>query len=723
MKRFYWFGLSAFLLVVMLLRVVGLSAAGMLSFWASQFGPHLYLISTGVDELPANLPPTVVLHAQLHTEMGNQYLTHYLASGGEADGQTIAASGLAVRLLDADTSGKVYYFAEATAANASALAARFGQVIYTNAQVLLIAAPAANEQGLLETLLAEGVALAALTADPLHLQRADELLASQMELAEATGANPAIADLLPLLTEADLTALLRELSGEVTVHVDGVAVDLNTRYTLSSQIQDAEHYLFRYYSNLGLTPSYFEWTWGSYRGRNVMAEIRGVTHPERIWIVGGHFDTISNASYTSAPGADDNGTGTAATMLIAKILHNYRFADTIRFVHFSGEEQGQWGSKRYASYLNQIDAQVLGFLNLDMIGYDGNHDRKVEVHTGMGPRSNALGAAFINNNDEYGQGLVIEQKRTSASRFSDHSPFWDNNFPAFLAIEDFFDNVVTGDRDRNPQYHRTGDQLNLVDVSYVARTGRLALATVAELAVLHLSEPGNTPTATPTVTRTPTPTATATPPPVGCTDILVNGNFEVASGWQFGSTPFTARIVSSAAHSGAYSVRLGIPPGDASRLAHSSAFQRVTLPTNAQQILLHFWQRPGGGSDGVDYRESLLLNSGFGFLAKLERSLGSAPTEQWNERLYDLTTYRGRTVVVYFNVYNNGRNNQMWNYVDDVALLVCNGVERQAAPTPAESDMPEATPTLVPTAPATPTLLPTAPADGSTTIHLPVVMR
>ncbi|MEZ4728360.1 MAG: M28 family peptidase [Caldilineaceae bacterium] len=113
----------------------------------------------------------------------------------------------------------------------------------------------------------------------------------------------------------------------------------------------------------------------------------GAEHPERIWLIGGHFDSISDNPMSLAPGADDNGGGTAATMLIAKIFRDYEFADTVRFVHFSGEEQGHWGSIVYAREQKLKGAQIMGYIDLDMIGWDGDGDRVVELHTGTGPRA------------------------------------------------------------------------------------------------------------------------------------------------------------------------------------------------------------------------------------------------------------------------------------------------------------------------------------------------
>ena len=128
-------------------------------------------------------------------------------------------------------------------------------------------------------------------------------------------------------------------------------VTLATRYTFAAGIQDAERYLYQRYVQLGLPVAYANWSYGGYSGRNIVAEIRGTSHPERIWLVGGHFDATSEIPYTRAPGADDNASGIAATLVIADILRSHRFSDTIRFVHFSAEEQGHWGSQAYARSL------------------------------------------------------------------------------------------------------------------------------------------------------------------------------------------------------------------------------------------------------------------------------------------------------------------------------------------------------------------------------------
>ena len=632
------------------------------------FGPELRLLTLAPETL-TKLPAGLRLHARLGD--GDRFI----ASVDAPALAWLTAQDIPSPLLDRPTGQEAYYLVDAQAPGALEASLALGTVLHQDEQLLLVRVERSQERALVEVLPSQGIPVSLLTPHTLALEE------SGLAVQEAGGTpaqepDPFVASLLPQLTQADLEALIRQISGETPVELDGSQVTLNTRYTFSTRVRDAERFVYQYYANRGMAVSYFNWTYGNYSGRNVIAELPGTQHPERIWVIGGHLDDISDVPYSLAPGADDNATGTAATLLIAEILRAHQPADTIRFVHFTGEEQGQWGSKRYAAALKAAGEQIQGYIDLDMIGWDGDGDRVVELHTGTGSGSNALGTAFIDANQRYGQGLSLERKSSTASRFSDHSPFWDNGYPAFLAIENFFDDAIP--RDRNPWYHTSGDRLERVDLDYVARYARTALATLAELA--GVQQGSGTPVPTFTATATPSATVTPTPVPTECVELLANGNFEGSGGWGYGSTPYPAAISGDQAHGGSFSLRLGIPEPAANRLAHSSAFQQAAIPGDAVQVILRYWQRTGGTADGTDYREALLLDSGYGFLTRLERD-GANGTESWAERVYDLTSFKGQTVTVYFNVYNDGAGSQLWNYVDDVSLLACSQVPETPTPT------------------------------------------
>jgi hypothetical protein len=188
-----------------------------------------------------------------------------------------------------------------------------------------------------------------------------------------------------------------------------------------------------------------------------------------------------------------------------------------------------------------------------------------------------------------------------------------------------------------------------------------------------------TPTVTPIPTQTPTATPTTTGTPVACSNVLADGGFETGEGWSFGSTPYAAGFTTAYAHAGAQALRAGLPPGAVNRLTYSSAFQTVTIPANATSATLTYWERPGGGSDGGDLREALLLDTSYSLLRTLERTR-TAGTDEWQPRTFDISAYRGRTVVVYVNVYNNGSGPQFVNYYDEMAVTVCTAAGAEPPP-------------------------------------------
>lgn len=105
---------------------------------------------------------------------------------------------------------------------------------------------------------------------------------------------------------------------------------------------------------------------------NVMATLRGSdTNDKRVFIVGGHLDSRNgeaNDSVGSAPGANDDASGVAAVLELARVMSKQKFPATIIFVAFSGEEQGLNGSTFLAKKGKEQNWEVVAMLNNDMIG-------------------------------------------------------------------------------------------------------------------------------------------------------------------------------------------------------------------------------------------------------------------------------------------------------------------------------------------------------------------
>jgi len=209
-------------------------------------------------------------------------------------------------------------------------------------------------------------------------------------------------------------------------------------------------------------------------GWNVFARLAGTTEPETWYLVGGHYDSISENPSSSAPGAEDNASGCAGVLEIARAAAETPPPRTLLFVCYSGEEQGLYGSTDHASDLvaSGGDAGFGGGLIFDMIGYDG--DATLDVLLETGAIGETLIDLFSTASADYA-GLVVS---SSLNPFgSDHVPYLQRGMPALLAIEN--------DWDIYPDYHKTTDlpgNLSLPMGAGIARMGAAGIGRLAGLA-------------------------------------------------------------------------------------------------------------------------------------------------------------------------------------------------------------------------------------------------
>jgi hypothetical protein len=169
-----------------------------------------------------------------------------------------------------------------------------------------------------------------------------------------------------------------------------------------------------------------------------------------IYIIGGHYDSLSERVSQSAPGAEDNASGTAGVLELARVFAGLDHKATLIFITFSGEEEGLIGSKAFVRSLPAAErSRIKGVLNMDMIGYSQDDSLDVLLETSSDFRmlhdQFAAAAKLV-------EGLNVF---TSYNPFgSDHMPFIDNNIPAILTIDNDW-----GDY---PAYHRTADTIDKV---------------------------------------------------------------------------------------------------------------------------------------------------------------------------------------------------------------------------------------------------------------------
>lgn len=446
--------------------------------------------ASGVSEAPAlvrlNLPADAAGQERLFETLELlAYGRFYLPEGGSfllleasaAQQEALRSSGHTLEVLDQDVRNASYYRLYGLP-DALKQAALLGQVLYQQDRTAIAR---------ISPELAGAVAELGIQVLPLRLralpvaESAPGDSASQEltpALPEAITPDPLVSEMISRVTSERLHQLNGDLSGEWSTIIDGAAYTLATRNTnTSTAIKKATKYAYDYFLSEGLPTAYQYYYLSGTQKRNVIAEQIGLTQPERIFLLVGHLDSTSPSPYTLAPGADDNASGSTGVLLAADILSEYKFGCTLRYVLFTGEEQGLYGSENYATYVYNQGEDIEGVLNLDMIAYNSPGSLpRIELHTRPNNSGDlAFANLFSSVVTSYGMNLTPRILQDAES-FSDHASFWDRGYPAILAIEDWTDHT--------PYYHTTNDQLESLEMSYYTNFTKASLATFAHMGCL-----------------------------------------------------------------------------------------------------------------------------------------------------------------------------------------------------------------------------------------------
>jgi len=274
----------------------------------------------------------------------------------------------------------------------------------------------------------------------------------------ALGTDPDVAAWVAQVAQANLLADVQTM------------VNFGTRRHGTSGEVQCENWLEAKFAALGLNVSTFNYDSGA---DNVIGELPGLKDPSKIVIIGGHYDSI-NYSSSVAPGADDDASGVAGVLEVARILSQQQFDYTIRFVGWSGEESGLLGSEAYAAHLDDINAEVVGMIQLDMIAYRKSTDA-ADVDFVTNGTDAVLTAFAMAVHEAYVPSLPAVSGVLVAGQ-SDHAPFTRHGFPACFPFED------TGKW--SPYIHGSNDVIGTSANDFLLAEGitKGALAIVAELA-------------------------------------------------------------------------------------------------------------------------------------------------------------------------------------------------------------------------------------------------
>ena len=254
-------------------------------------------------------------------------------------------------------------------------------------------------------------------------------------------------------------------------------------------IEKVANYIYTEFESMGLDVRYQHWEVertkenlralnskrrGWHVGDNIEATIPGKDKSsDEIYLAVAHYDTVPKA-----PGADDDSSGVAAMLCAAKLMSQYSFNHTIRFVAVSGEEQLLLGSHAYVEEAVKNNDNIVATLCIDMIGNRGPAYREPEVLliSGYEDEGSLWISDFVTDvNQRYPEHLnftVRYDEQEGYSHYSDFIEFVDDGYNALFIAE----------ATMSPHRHKETDTIENMDVPYATKVAKLALATLAEMA-------------------------------------------------------------------------------------------------------------------------------------------------------------------------------------------------------------------------------------------------
>jgi hypothetical protein len=260
---------------------------------------------------------------------------------------------------------------------------------------------------------------------------------------------------------------------------------------LTREYDAAARYIGDSLAGAGYGVSRQEFEVEGYHCANIEAELRGAIKPDEIVIIGAHYDSVDGA-----PGADDNASGVAALLALAKTFAHERPARTLRFVAFANEEppyfQSEYmGSYVYARRARERGEKIVAMISLESIGYFRDEEGSQQYPSGIShlypSRGNFI--AFVSN---LGSRALLRRACATFRRhatvpseggalpealpgvgWSDQWSFWQHGYDAIMVT----DTAIF----RNPNYHTPHDTPETLDYDRFARVTDGMTAVVRDL--------------------------------------------------------------------------------------------------------------------------------------------------------------------------------------------------------------------------------------------------
>ena len=273
--------------------------------------------------------------------------------------------------------------------------------------------------------------------------------------------NDAVDQMVALVNAASVESLIQGLQ------------DHQTRYALADNRLQVAEWIRQKFLDFGLTDVVLQpFEWQNTTQYNVIATLPGSIYPDEYIIVGGHHDCITYSNpMVFAPGADDNASGSVATLEMARVMMEagYQPHCSIRFVTFAAEEFGLWGSKHHSAQTEEAREQVRLMMNHDMIANQNSPQPwQVRLMPYDGSMEHSHHAARITN--RYSDLTAYFGSMNSGS--SDSFPYWTHGYNVIYFFESEF----------SPVYHSVNDLVANLNPQYCAEVIKASVACAASFA-------------------------------------------------------------------------------------------------------------------------------------------------------------------------------------------------------------------------------------------------
>ena len=290
------------------------------------------------------------------------------------------------------------------------------------------------------------------------------------------------------VTAASEKSLAETLKRHVRVLSDEIGDRSLFRY---EKLEEAARYVGRQFESYGYGVAYQTYAVAGKPVRNIIVKKEGKRFPEEQVILGAHYDSCFN------PGADDNASGVAALLEVARALAVRSLDRSVVFIAFVNEEPPSFktpemGSRVYAREAKARGDDIRGVVALEMVGYFSDRPRSQNYPPLLGlfypDKGNFI--AVVGNlrsrrltkevsrafkkHSLFPMESVVTFEFIPGVDWSDHASFWEEGFPAVMVTDTAFL--------RNPNYHQLSDTWGTLDYEKMGRVVEALAAVVAELA-------------------------------------------------------------------------------------------------------------------------------------------------------------------------------------------------------------------------------------------------